>query len=172
MAKCSYCNSTIVLGGVKDGELRFCNNNCHQSGALLHVASRIPDAEIVRRVTLVHQGNCPKCQRPGPVDVHTSHTIWSALVVTGWKSSPQVSCKPCGKKAKIQATVSSFFLGWWGFPWGLLGTPVQLSKNLYGLARSPAPERPSAQLERIVRLTVAHELAAQERSGAQPPILS
>lgn len=171
MAKCSYCNSTIILGGVSDGDLRFCNTKCHQSGALLMVARRIPPQVITDRVTAIHQGNCPRCQRSGPVDVHVSHSIWSALVVTSWKSSPQLSCAPCGKKEKLKATASSFFLGWWGFPCGLLGTPVQITKNLWGLANGPSGFAPSAQLEKFVRLNLAAEACRQERASAEPPPL-
>jgi len=171
MPKCAYCNSTIILGGVSDGDLRFCNKKCHQDGALLLVSKLVPLEDVTKRVTELHRGSCPKCGQTGPVDVHTAHSIWSALVVTSWKSSPQISCTPCGKKAKIKATVGSFFLGWWGFPWGLLGTPVQITKNLWGLAQSPSPFAPSPQLEKVVRLSIAAELQQAQRAVAAPPAL-
>jgi hypothetical protein len=56
------------------------------------------------------------------------------------------------------ASLSSLFLGWWGFPWGLILTPVQIGRNLFGLVRSPSSFAPSAQLERIVRLTIAEDI--------------
>jgi hypothetical protein len=169
MPKCSYCNSTIIIGGVRDGEHRFCNKKCRQEGALLSVAQQVPSEEVQKRTLAVHQGPCPKCQRGGPVDVHTAHSVLSALVVTTWKSSPQVSCESCGKKAKITAAVSSFFLGWWGFPWGLILTPVQVTRNLWGLARGQPSLAPSAQLERIVRLGMAAELRRAQNAGSIPP---
>jgi hypothetical protein len=129
----------------------------------------VPEEVVRRRVDSVHQGACPKCQRVGSVDVHTSHSVWSALVVTTWKSQPQVSCAACGKKAKLKAAVGSLFLGWWGFPWGLILTPIQVGRNLWGLARSQPTFTPSAQLERIVRLTIAAELNAVP---ASPPPLT
>jgi hypothetical protein len=107
----------------------------------------------------------------GSTDVHVSHSIWSALVVTTWKSSPQVSCVPCGKKAKIKATVGSFFLGWWGFPWGIIGTPIQISRNVFGLVNSQPTFTPSAQLERMVRLGLAAELRRAESANPVPPRL-
>jgi hypothetical protein len=46
-------------------------------------------------------------------------------------------------------------LGWWGFPWGLLLTPIQIGRNLYGIANPPDPSKPSAQFEKIVRMNIA-----------------
>jgi hypothetical protein len=169
MASCSYCNSTIIFGGLRDGDLRFCNARCQEGGALLRVAAAVPPDIVANRVTEVHQGSCPRCQRPGPVDVHTSHSIWSALVLTSWKSTPQVSCTPCGRKAKIKASLGSVLLGWWGIPWGLLGTPVQVGKNIWGLARPPSPFLPSAQLEKIIRLNLAAELSRPAAGAGAPP---
>jgi hypothetical protein len=47
------------------------------------------------------------------------------------------------------------FLGWWGFPWGLIMTPIQIGRNLYGMASPPDPSRPSAQFEKVLRMTMA-----------------
>lgn len=171
MAKCSYCNTTILFGGARDGDRRFCNQKCQQKGALLEVAAAIPDDEINRRVAEIHQGPCPRCQRDGFVDVHTAHSVWSAVILTSWKSTPQVSCTPCGKKAKLKATAGSVILGWWGFPWGLLLTPVQVSRNLWGLARSEPSLRPSPQLEKLVRLNYAAELSRSNNAGPIPPLM-
>jgi hypothetical protein len=131
----------------------------------------VPDAEVRLRVTAIHQGPCPICQRVGATDVHTSHSVWSALVLTTWKSTPRVSCESCGRKAKIKATLGTFFLGWWGFPWGLIVTPVQIARNLWGLATSPPALVPSAQLEKITRLMMANELKRASRAQSVPPPL-
>lgn len=53
-------------------------------------------------------------------------------------------------------------VGWWGFPWGLLFTPVQLGRNIVGLVRSPDATKPSTQLEAMVRtMMVAQALRRQ-----------
>jgi hypothetical protein len=173
MPKCSYCNSTIVVGGVREGDRRFFNQRCRQGGALLEVAQLVPEEEVVKRVASIHQGPCPKCRRIGSIDVHTSHSVWSALVVTKWKSSPRVSCVSCGRKAKVAATLNSLLLGWWGFPWGLILTPIQITKNIWGIATTQQSFAPSPQLERIVRLSLAGELKRAQKAGAvRPPIKS
>ena len=37
--------------------------------------------------------------------------------------------------------------GWWGFPWGLVMTPVQLARNLVELTGGPKSDAPSALLQ-------------------------
>ena len=163
MAKCASCGSTIVLGGKKDGERTYCNEKCQQIGALVRVADQLPDADVRQRVASIHQGRCPRCQGAGPVDIHVSHRIWSALLFTSWSSQPQMSCRRCGIRSKIRDVFFSLFLGWWGFPWGLIMTPVQIVRNLAGLASNPDPTRPSDALTSMVKANLAAKyLAAQQ----------
>src|SRR5215469_826877 len=97
MPKCDYCGSTIIMGGVRTAnQQRFCNNRCAQNAYVLSASQNIPQADIDRQVEEVWRGNCPKCKGLGPVDVHKFHQVWSALVLTRWTSSQQVSCRSCG----------------------------------------------------------------------------
>ena len=137
MAKCAYCGTTIIFGGSRQGDLRFCNNECRNAGTLLNVSQQLP-ADIVReQMWAFHQGNCPKCGGRGPVDVHMSYRVWSALVVTSWSSRPHLSCRSCGVKSQLEDAAFSLVLGWWGFPWGLIATPIQVGRNLYAMSRGP-----------------------------------
>ncbi|HEY2290174.1 MAG TPA: hypothetical protein VGM86_05665, partial [Thermoanaerobaculia bacterium] len=97
MAKCGYCDSTIIVGGVKQGDQRFCNQSCAQRAMLVEASRRLDPSEVATQVSRVHLGNCPKCGGPGPIDVSTAYKIWSALVVTQWSSSPEISCRSCGR---------------------------------------------------------------------------
>lgn len=155
MAKCDYCGSTIIFGGKRDANGRFCNQKCQARGGLLAASRQVPDAIVQDQIMKVHQGPCPKCKGAGPVDIHVSHKVWSALLLTSWTSTPRVSCRACGLKSQAAASAFSLILGWWGFPWGLIFTPVQVGRNLYGMASPPDPTRPSALLEKIVRMTMA-----------------
>ncbi|MCP3904877.1 MAG: hypothetical protein GY715_14725 [Planctomycetes bacterium] len=169
MAKCAFCGTTILFGGTGDGHYRFCNQECHQRGYLLSVADQLPDDMMAEHVDEVHQGSCPKCGGPGPIDVHLSYTVWSALVLTTWRTRPEVCCRSCGVKAKLGATVSSGVLGWWGFPWGLVATPVQVGRNVIGMFSPPDPDHPSPQLVSMVKMNLAAHLAAadaQEQAAA------
>ena len=168
MASCAYCSTTILFGGKRDGELRFCNDKCAQKGSLAIVANQLSPADVAAYVSRVHRGNCPECSGPGPVDVHTSYRVWSALVLTSWSSRPLLGCSSCGTKQKLGDTAFSLFLGWWGFPWGLLMTPVQLGRNLFALLTTKDPNSPSAGLERILRLHLAAKVieSQQQSPGA------
>lgn len=170
MAKCDYCGSTILFGGKRQGELRFCNANCSARGALLAVSRQIPDNVVKDSVQQIHQGLCPKCGGAGPVDVHTHHRVWSALVLTSWKSMPQISCRSCGIKSQLGDSALSLVLGWWGFPWGLLLTPVQIGRNVAGMLQGPDPSMASPKLEKAIRMNMAaHAIARQKAQQAANP---
>jgi hypothetical protein len=157
MATCNYCGSTILFGGSRDGDIRYCNARCQQSGRLLAISNQIPQTQLEEHLWKTHQGACPKCGGSGPIDVHKSYRVWSALVLTQWSSSLQVSCRPCGLKKQMADAGFSALLGWWGFPWGLLVTPVQVGRNIWSAARPPDPLKPSPQLEKVLRLSIARQ---------------
>ena len=166
MAKCANCGTIILFGGVNDQGHRFCNERCHSQAALLPVLGQVPPELVAQQAAAIHQGACPKCGGPGPVDVHTSHFVWSALVMTSWKSNPQVCCRACGVKAKLGNAALSGVVGWWGFPWGVIMTPVQVGRNLFGVFSAPDPERPSEALHHLVRVDLASRfLAASQNQG-------
>jgi len=164
MAKCDYCGSTILFGGKRQGDLRFCNATCAGRGSLLLISRQVPENIVNEAVLRVHQGLCPKCGGTGPVDVHVHHRVWSALVLTSWKSAPQISCRSCGVKSQMGDSVFSLVLGWWGFPWGLMVTPVQIGRNVFGMLRGPDPLKPSAKLEKAIRMNIAAQAITQQKA--------
>ena len=167
MAKCAYCDTTILFGGRQHGEFRFCNAKCEANGADVVLASRVPDELVREQTRKVHEGDCPQCAGSGPVDVHTSHRVWSFLVMTQWSSRPAVSCGSCATKRALGDTAYSLVLGWWGFPWGILMTPVQVVRNVVSLVKRPTPGEPTKALERLVRLRIAHSAAQQAPAASQ-----
>ena len=166
MGACDYCGTRMLFGGKKAGNLRFCNERCQQAGALLAVSNQVPEAMVQERIWQVRQGACPKCQGPGPVEVHTSHRVWSAFVLTSWSSRPHISCRSCGRKSQLGAAAFSLVLGWWGFPWGIVMTPVQVCRNLAGMLRSQQSSEPSPQLQKMVRMHLAASLLTSEQPRA------
>jgi hypothetical protein len=77
--------------------------------------------------------------------------------MTSWVNPQHVCCKRCARKRQAADALFSLFLGWWGFQWGLLMTPVQVIRNLDALAR-PDVATPSAQLDKFVRLILGARL--------------
>lgn len=166
MAKCDYCGTTILFGGKRDNNGRFCNVKCQGRGRLLAISRSIPETTIQQQVWKVHQGACPRCNGSGPVDVHVSYKVWSALVLTRWTSTPQISCRSCGMKSQLASAAFSLVLGWWGLPWGLLLTPIQTGRNIAGLISPPDPSKPSAQLEKTLRMNIASQALQQSAQAA------
>jgi hypothetical protein len=157
MATCDYCGTTILFGGKRDANGRFCNQKCQSGGAMLALSKQVPDTMVRDQVWKTHQGICPRCGGSGPVDVHVSHKVWSALLLTKWSSVPQISCRACGRKSQWTGVGFSLLLGWWGFPWGLIMTPIQIGRNLVAMGRSADASSPSPELEKIVRMTMASQ---------------
>ena len=172
MAKCGYCGSTIIMGGVKQGDQRFCNQKCFQNGYVLAVAKNLPADVVEREVEQIFRGNCPVCQGTGPVDVHKIHRVWSALVLTSWSSSQKVCCRSCATKSQAGGALFSAVLGWWGFPWGIVLTPVQIARNIMGMC-SGESSQPSADLRRLVQAILGARMlqAGAQQSAGAPPVI-
>lgn len=168
MAACSYCGSTILFGGIREGELRFCNEKCHEAGGVLVLAQNLPYDVIQQEAYQVFHGLCPRCQGSGPVDVYWSYRIWSALLFTSWTNTPNVCCSSCGRTQAIKDGLFSLFLGWWGIPWGVIMTPVQLVRNLRTVVSPAQPTSPSADLEHMVRVMIAQQIAEEPLHTQSP----
>ncbi len=167
MANCAYCNSFILFGGSKDGPRTYCNTKCHQGAYYLSIAQQIPENTINEAIMHLNFTGCPACKGSGPVDVHTSHLVWSALILTSWSSTPKVSCRKCGVKGQLGKAAASLVVGWWGFPWGLIMTPVQVCRNISGILAPPV--HPSPQLKKMIGLSMAAQMVAEQQQRAQTP---
>lgn len=165
MAKCDACGSTIIFGGVQEGNYLFCNGNCLEKGNLLMLADQIPGDILEEHLHAVFHGKCPRCEGEGPVDIHTSYFVWSALLLTSWKNTPNICCKSCGVKDQAFSAIGSLFAGWWGFPWGLIMTPVQIARNLAGIFHGRDPSLPSEELRRQVKLLLAERVIMESQKG-------
>jgi len=174
MAKCGYCGSTVVIGGVRSGDQRFCNARCAQGAQLLRLASLVPPDVLERHVEEVFHGNCPTCRGLGPIDVHKYHEVWSLLVLTRWATSQQLSCRSCATKRQAGALAFSLFCGWWGFPWGLILTPVQIGRNLVEMCAGPKSSHPSENLRKLIQVTLGRQMAAasQQNAGKNAPAVA
>ena len=140
---------------VTEDDLRFCNDKCHEKGFLVRVANQVPTELLVETAAEVHRGPCPVCGDAAVVDVHKVHKIWSILILTSWNSEQIVCCRSCGVKKQLGALAGASLVGWWGFPWGLIMTPVQIVRNLKGLISPPSEAQPSDDLIQVSRFILA-----------------
>jgi hypothetical protein len=65
----------------------------------------------------------------------------------------------------------SAVLGWWGFPWGLILTPVQITRNVAGMCAGPDSSKPSDALRKLVLVKIGAE-ALQKSQQNTPPSLA
>jgi len=162
MSKCGYCGSTILMGGVRAGGQVFCNRKCFQDAHVLTASQQIPSDVLDQKVQEVWAGNCPECKGPGPADLHKAYQVWSAIVTTRWSTKPRICCRSCATKRQIAGAVSSLIVGWWGIPWGLILTPVQIARDIAGIFGGPDKSRPSEGLRRAVLVTLGKRIAANQ----------
>jgi hypothetical protein len=167
MAKCAYCSSTIILGGVTQGAEKFCNANCRNNAFITNLSQRIPTEALEQKIEEIWRGKCPKCGGSGPVDVHKAHEIWSALVLSSRKSRHHVCCRSCGRKQQVTAMLLCGVLGWWSRS-GLILTPVQITRNVIGMCGGPDRSSPSPELRKVVQLHFGSQLYAASQQ-ARPP---
>ena len=160
MKTCARCRRPIDSGGKWDGPLRFCGDECLSLGpAEDFLVSR---AQLETAVWQVHQAPCPRCGGPGPVDLHPSWHVASVLVLTWWRREEHVACEPCGRSIRRKAAMKSLLLGWWGFPVGLVMTPVQIVRNIARNLAAVDPTRPSRELVDHVHQRLSRELIAAQ----------
>ena len=163
MKKCATCGSRIAFGGKKEGPFRFCNAGCYKKGGGYLLFDSVPEDAVDDVMLAMHQGMCPMCEGPGPVDVHLAHEIWAILFWTSYSSTPHICCQSCGQKKRFLAIISSFLLGWWSFPTGIIMTPIQLARNIAGMMAMPDTSLPSVELENIVRLDIANKMYREQK---------
>ncbi len=168
MAKCNGCGSRIMFGGVTHEGQEYCNPQCVQFAYFKIVRDAIPESAVAEEAIAVHAGACPQCGGHGPVDFHASHFVWSAILITRSTSKSTLSCRGCARKKQAVSALGSGFVGWWGIPFGLIMTPVQIVKNIAEMTGGPDARKPSPKLHQFVRDEMAIQAMrdARQRSDA------
>ncbi|HEY9130320.1 MAG TPA: hypothetical protein VIM98_01075 [Dyella sp.] len=109
------------------------------------------DEKVHAHAMALRNGACPRCRRHrGIVELRSSHWVWSALVFTRFKTEKHLCCHKCGNRENFKAAGFCLLLGWWGFPFGLLGTPYMVLANFFQIVGRDRLE-PSDALRDLVR---------------------
>lgn len=170
MAICANCNS-IIVGGKKVGKRRYCNDACVEAGSFRADMDTIPADILEPMVDQAYRQDCPKCHKPGPVDIHKSYMIYSVVIFTRWSTKPQVCCKSCALKSQAGAVLFSSLCGWWGIPFGILGTPFVLIANFVSMIKSGTGKVPSKALRELVSANLVQaQRDLQARDAALGPL--
>ena len=89
------------------------------------------------------------------------------LVLTQSSSNQTVCCRSCGNKQRIWDILYCLVLGWWGLPWGLIFTPVQIYRNIIGMIWPPDPSVPSEELASAVKADLAEQYIQSKQAEQQ-----
>lgn len=157
MANCACCGKSFLFGQ-KDGSLNYCSDNCLSRGPLFEIGRQIPQDIVLSHTSQLFNTNCPICGKKSPTNLHRSYDIRSYILLTTWKTNTYISCKFCAAKKQIGAIFANLFLGWWGIPWGIAGTPIQIMRNIFALFYNPKSPEKSDDLQGFIRATLAEEI--------------
>ena len=154
---CPSCGNSVLFGGIKEGNKRYCSKKCFQLDEINRIAAKIPDNIVDALVVKLHDGHCPKCHGAGPIDIHKSYSIYSVVIYTKWKTIEHLLCKKCATKQQVSDLAGSLLLGWWGIPFGILITPIISLSNVIAMMKSPGKKGPTKSLKRWARTMLANK---------------
>ena len=152
---CPTCGTSVLFGGVKDGKRRYCSKKCYETDEINRAAEQIPNEHVEQLANDLHSGTCPKCEKHGPIDIHKSHCVYSVILYTKSETLEHLLCKKCATKQQAIDLIASLLLGWWGIPFGIIITPIQIIKNVISMCQNPGLNGPSDDLKQRARLILA-----------------
>ncbi|MDE3071660.1 MAG: hypothetical protein KGJ63_02880 [Pseudomonadota bacterium] len=136
------------------------------------LAASVSAQEIDRLAFELRSRRCLSCDSKEPVDVFPSYFVYSVVLWTSWRKKRNLSCRSCGRKRQAKELAASLLLGWWGFPFGLVVTPIIVLANVIGMVRNPLGKEPGNELKEYARLVAAHEIWKQQHGVAYAPMPS
>ncbi len=90
----------------------------------------LSNEEIEQYIQTIQSLPCPKCTLQFErLNASLIHKIRSFIFMTNYESKIYIACDTCISKEKNKQLLLNSLLGWWGFPWGLIKTPVFITKH-------------------------------------------
>ncbi|MBC3917698.1 hypothetical protein H8L32_09460 [Undibacterium sp. CY18W] len=154
--ECDYCGNSARYKPVLDEGQRFCSKKCLHHARISEAAVDLTEPMILLAAGKIRSGACPVCDKMNtPVEVRYAYTAMSFIVVSNQKTKTRLCCVQCGRKENIESMLVSFFIGWWGIPWGPIFTIAALFENLKAMFEMTAIEEPSDELLKAARYQLA-----------------
>ena len=166
MAKCAFCDNTIVFGGKRLEGLRFCNKRCLKNGGHLIFAGDIEDDLLRDAVELDRLRPCTYCKKRSPSDVYHSYKLVS-LGLSFPLNRAFISCRHCATMKQIESLLVTAAFGWWSIPWGIILTPLYLYRNTVWLFKRRNLSEPSQELIEATRSQLAMQYGNSLMSDVQ-----
>lgn len=95
------------------------------------LANANPAAQA-QSVDRLRQLPCPHCgANHDLLNAFEVAQVESIVFLTRYQRSLVIGCSQCISRAASEAMWRTFFLGWWGFPWGPIRTIQALIKNFH-----------------------------------------
>lgn len=165
--ECPTCGLSVLFGGVKDGDQKYCSKKCYEADEVNRIALQIQQDDVISLTNKIRNGKCPVCQGHGPIDVHKSYFVYSVIIYTRYKTKEHIMCRECARKKQLSDLLLSFLFGWWGIPFGILITPVQITKTIFALFNNPGQIEPTELMtKRIRQILAAKKMEEIAQSGA------
>lgn len=90
----------------------------------------IDDNKLLEYAELLRGLPCPICKsKDKKLNATMTGSVISFIIMTNYEKEVKIACPSCLDKANNKAMIKSAFLGWWGFPWGIIRTPQALLLN-------------------------------------------
>lgn len=90
----------------------------------------LTEEELFLYVNLIETLPCPVCNSNSEhLNAIQISEVVSFFVITSHKKTLKIACPVCLNKSLDQATIKTLFLGWWGFPNGLIQSIKGLDLN-------------------------------------------
>ncbi|NVK04656.1 MAG: hypothetical protein HWD92_07525 [Flavobacteriia bacterium] len=92
---------------------------------------KITQAEVDRWISAIRRLKCPRCGlQHQPLTGGMIRRVTSYILFTSTLNRPVILCENCLNKKRTDAAFSTLLFGWWGFPMGLINTPISLIRSL------------------------------------------
>ncbi|MES2038319.1 MAG: hypothetical protein V4495_10795 [Pseudomonadota bacterium] len=161
---CDFCGDSAKINFLLNEGQRFCSHRCLQDARISEAAVDLADATILQAARKIRSGACPVCNSMAtPVEVRYSYIATSIIFMSNQETKTRLCCVPCGRKENRGGLLVSFFIGWWGIPWGPIFTIAALFGNLKAMFEMTSDEEPSDELMKLTKNQLA--VSALEKSA-------